>query len=423
MQLKRVRETGMVVYTMARRKIRPLIVLSFVGVFLLFQFFRRGGREVFTFDPLPPYTDNERYVKKPLPPVMPWTEPPPPPPEWKQEPNPQGKYEYKPIERPNYLQPQQIPQPQRPAKGSRPENPNKPKGAHKERPLLVDVQPGEDLDPIHRDVNGVLRDEPPRTSFDKRPSSQQALDQPPTSGDYVTRPHGSLYTQEELVPRVEKYPIPANQIMKLPKLKPNTLPQVQARFSSEPADRRRIRQRQAAIKRAMSRSWDAYSSLAMGHDELRPISGRYYDPFCGWGATLVDSLDTLQIMGMQAEYEEALKWIAEIDFAHTRSYNIPLFETVIRYLGGLIGAYDVSEGKDTILLSKATDLADMLMGAFDTVNHMPLLRYDWRPQASRWNLRASDDACLAELGTLSMEFTRLAQLTGNHTYYDAVPQL
>ena len=122
----------------------------------------------------------------------------------------------------------------------------------------------------------------------------------------------------------------------------------------------------------MIRSWEAYSTYAIGHDEVRPISGRYYDPFCGWGATLVDSLDTLQIMGMDAEYREALKYISEIDFAHTRSRSIPLFETVIRYLGGLIGAYDVSRGKDTILLEKAKDLADMLMGAFDTVNRMPL---------------------------------------------------
>jgi mannosyl-oligosaccharide alpha-1,2-mannosidase len=158
----------------------------------------------------------------------------------------------------------------------------------------------------------------------------------------------------------------------------------------------------------------------MGHDEVRPVSGRYNDPFCGWGATLVDSLDTLQIMGMQAEYEAALEYIQRIDFSHTTSYSIPLFETVIRYLGGLLGAYDVSNGKDTILLDKAKDLADMLMGSFDTINRMPLLRYDWRPQSALVGKRASQDACLAEIGTLTLEFTRLAQLTGNDTYYDAV---
>ena len=125
-------------------------------------------------------------------------------------------------------------------------------------------------------------------------------------------------------------------------------------------------------------------------------------------------------MGMEDEYRDALRYVAQVDFAHTRSYNIPIFETVIRYLGGLLGAYDMSDGKDTILLEKARDLGDMLMGAFDTVNRMPLLRYDWRPQAARQNLRANADSCLAELGTLTLEFTRLAQLTGNHSYFDAV---
>jgi len=135
---------------------------------------------------------------------------------------------------------------------------------------------------------------------------------------------------------------------------------------------------------------------------------------------LVDSLDTLQIMGMEDEYRDALRYVAQVDFAHTRSYNIPIFETVIRYLGGLLGAYDMSDGRDTMLLEKARDLGDMLMGAFDTINRMPLLRYDWRPQAARQNRRASQDSCLAELGTLTLEFTRLAQLTGNHSYFDAV---
>jgi mannosyl-oligosaccharide alpha-1,2-mannosidase len=125
-------------------------------------------------------------------------------------------------------------------------------------------------------------------------------------------------------------------------------------------------------------------------------------------------------MGMQTEYEEALKYVAKVDFAHTRSYSIPLFETVIRYLGGLIGAYDMSGGKDLMLLDKAKDLGDMLMGAFDTINRMPILRYDWRPQAARENQRAGEDSCLAEIGTLTLEFTRLAQITGNHSYFDAV---
>jgi mannosyl-oligosaccharide alpha-1,2-mannosidase len=56
-----------------------------------------------------------------------------------------------------------------------------------------------------------------------------------------------------------------------------------------------------------------------------------------------------------------------------------LFETTIRYLGGLLGAYDVSGGKYKVLLEKAEELGEVLMGAFDTPNRMPLTYYHWRP--------------------------------------------
>jgi hypothetical protein len=394
---------------MARRKIRPLGVLAVIAVFAFIQLLRKGSPEVFTFDSYPPYTDDGKYVKKPTPTPMPWSKPPPPPPEWVQQRQHQQNPEGKPIVDDNS-------NPKPPTANKIPPKKSPPKNQQEqtqERPAYANTASNaEDFAEHSQEIEYPLKN--PRL---------QDLSQPPAPGHFNKNPQQNLppYTSEELAPRVEKYPIPANKIIKLPKMKPNRLPRVQARFPAESAEQKRIRsQRQAAIKRAMTRSWEAYSTYAMGHDELRPVSGRVYDPFCGWGATLVDSLDTLQIMGMQAEYEEALMYVEKVDFAHTRSYSIPLFETVIRYLGGLLGAYDMSNGKDTMLLDKAKDLADMLMGAFDTVNRMPLLRYDWRPQSARQNLRASEDSCLAEMGTLTLEFTRLAQLTGNHTYFDAV---
>ena len=393
---------------MARRKIRPLGIAACITVVLLFSFLRRGGREVFTFDSLPPYTDTDYYVKKPTPAPVPATDPPPPPPGWGRQPAREGNRDQAAIAQNAPIRPP-------------PDEQNVP--TRQRRPNVQGL--GGDTN-IYEENHEFTQNTSPDSGYGGHLGhTHDVLDQPPAPGDsplgglpFISRP---MYTAEELAPRIEKYPIPPHEIIKLPKMRPLPLPKVQARFPSESSEHRRIRlQRRAAIKRAMTRSWEAYSTYAMGHDEVRPISGRYYDPFCAWGATLIDSLDTLQIMGMDAEYQEALKYVAEIDFAHTRSYSIPLFETVIRYLGGLIGAYDTSEGKDTILLEKAKDLADMLMGAFDTVNRMPLLRYDWRPQAARQNLRASDDSCLAELGTLTLEFTRLAQLTGNHSYFDAV---
>jgi mannosyl-oligosaccharide alpha-1,2-mannosidase len=56
-----------------------------------------------------------------------------------------------------------------------------------------------------------------------------------------------------------------------------------------------------------------------------------------------------------------------------------LFETTIRYLGGLLAAYDISDKKYPNLLNKAVELAEILISAFDTPNRMPETYYYWRP--------------------------------------------
>jgi hypothetical protein len=48
----------------------------------------------------------------------------------------------------------------------------------------------------------------------------------------------------------------------------------------------------------------------------------------------------------------------------------PFFETVIRYLGGLLSAYALS--KEPILLARADDLGGMLLPAFNTTSGMPM---------------------------------------------------
>ena len=137
----------------------------------------------------------------------------------------------------------------------------------------------------------------------------------------------------------------------------------------------------------------------------------------------MDSLDTLWIMGLKEEFEEAAKAIDKIDFTTSPRSDIPVFETTIRYLGGLLAAYDVSGGKYKNLLEKAIELAEILMGAFDTPNRMPVLFYQWKPAFASQPHRAGQRANLAELGSLSMEFTRLAQLTKDPRYYDAVARV
>ncbi|KAI1358183.1 glycoside hydrolase family 47 protein [Xylaria arbuscula] len=225
----------------------------------------------------------------------------------------------------------------------------------------------------------------------------------------------------------EHFPVPTSELIPLPTDKPKKIPTIQYAFEKEsPAVRDARVARQQQVKAEMERSWAGYWHYARGHDELSPVTKKFRDPFCGWAATLVDSLDTLWIMGMEDEFKEALQEVEKIDFTISKRAEIPVFETTIRYLGGLLAAYDVSGGENggfDILLEKAVELAEILMGVFDTPNRMPILYYNWKPQSASKPRRAGTSVSVAELGSLAMEFTRLAQLTKKNKYYDAVARI
>ena len=89
----------------------------------------------------------------------------------------------------------------------------------------------------------------------------------------------------------------------------------------------------------------------------------------------MDSLDTLWIMGFFDEFDEAVAAVSLIDFTTPQSEILNVFETTIRYLGGLLAAYDLS-GKE-VLLVKAVELGDMLYVAFDTEKRIPIARWNW----------------------------------------------
>lgn len=222
----------------------------------------------------------------------------------------------------------------------------------------------------------------------------------------------------------ENFPVPSKSLIHLPTGQPKVLPRVQHIFGKESSTKKTERlRRQTAVRESFKHAWHGYKNVSLPHDELKPISKGVGDPFNGWGATLVDSLDTLWIMGLHDEFEEAVALVKNIDFKTTIRKDIPLFETTIRYLGGLIAAYDLSKAKHTILLDKAVELADVLMGAFDTPNRMPIGYYNWAPSYASQPHRASTHMVLAELGSLSVEFTRLAQITKEVKYYDAVARV
>lgn len=158
-------------------------------------------------------------------------------------------------------------------------------------------------------------------------------------------------------------------------------------------------------------------------DEVGPVSGDSHNGFGGWGATLVDTLDTLWIMGLEKEFTEAVSSLRKIDFNSTPLEELNVFETTIRYLGGFLSAYDVSGQKNKILLEKAVELGHMLYVAFDTPNRMPCTRWDWKNGALGGPQEAARHSLLAEVGSLTLEFTRLSQLTGDHKWYDAIARI
>ncbi|OAP64829.1 hypothetical protein AYL99_00801 [Fonsecaea erecta] len=197
------------------------------------------------------------------------------------------------------------------------------------------------------------------------------------------------------------------------------LPKIQHDFKPETGLARESRlARLEVIKEAMMHSWTGYRQRAWLQDELAPVSGGYRTSFGDWSLTLVDALDTLWLMGFKDEFETAIHAVASIDFTTAKQVPINVFETTIRHLGGLLGAYDVSRRQYPKLLEKAIELGDMLYGAFDTPNHMPVTKW------SKIGVEgASGHTLVAELGTLSLEFTRLTQLTGDPKYYDAVQRI
>ncbi|KJZ78770.1 hypothetical protein HIM_02161 [Hirsutella minnesotensis 3608] len=212
---------------------------------------------------------------------------------------------------------------------------------------------------------------------------------------------------------------PPSFIKPLPEGVPKRLPRVQASASAfTPSPQ--AEERRTAVRDAFKRSYDAYKKHAWMRDELTPISGGAKDPFGGWAATLVDSLDTLWIMDFKDDFNQAAAAACTIDWADTSAGAANLFETTIRHLGGFLSAYDLSG--DPALLAKARELGEMLYHGFDTPNRMPGFWLNFK-EARKGQLIAGINDPSAAPASLCIEFTRLSQLTGDAKFYAATDRI
>lgn len=189
----------------------------------------------------------------------------------------------------------------------------------------------------------------------------------------------------------------------------------------EPLDKI-VKERRDFIKKMMEHAWTGYVNHAWGSNELRPISKRGHTASIfgasSSGATVVDALDTLYIMGMKDEFERARKWVAmSLSFNHAS--DVSVFETTIRFLGGLLSAYAFSG--DEVFKVKAKELGDKLLPAFNTPTGIPWAMVNLASGSGHnWGWASGGCSILAELGTLHLEFVYLSKITGQPIYAQKV---
>lgn len=128
-------------------------------------------------------------------------------------------------------------------------------------------------------------------------------------------------------------------------------------------------------------------------------------------------------MGNATIVNEILNHVPTIDWSVSyQDEAVSLFETTIRYLAGMLSAYDLLTGplsnlavnKANVpkLLEQAVNLANNLSYAFDSPTGIP-------SNNLFFGNRSTDNSTtngLATIGSLVLEWTHLSDLTGDKTY-------
>ena len=105
-------------------------------------------------------------------------------------------------------------------------------------------------------------------------------------------------------------------------------------FPVESDNERKLREyRKESIKQGFLYTWGGYSKYAWGADEVEPLTNTSRRHLNGRGATMV--------MDLKDEFKNATNYLSGVDFTNS-NMDINFFETVIRYLGGLLSAHELS---------------------------------------------------------------------------------
>ncbi|KAL1244420.1 2-alpha-mannosidase,Endoplasmic reticulum mannosyl-oligosaccharide 1 [Trichinella spiralis] len=170
-------------------------------------------------------------------------------------------------------------------------------------------------------------------------------------------------------------------------------------------------ERQRAVVNAFRHAWDAYKRYAFGSDMLDPVNAKPTKEWFGLQLTLVDSLDTMLIMGLNEEFTAVRNQFST--FSADVDRFVSLFEVTIRILGGLLSVYRLTD--DDLFLEKAKELGDRLMPAFSTKSGIPYSDVNLHTGEGRnppWMSLSS----LSEVASLQLEFRELSRATNDSKY-------
>lgn len=176
-------------------------------------------------------------------------------------------------------------------------------------------------------------------------------------------------------------------------------------------------ERAGAVREMISHFWKGYKASGWGCDEVAPIAGG-----CGrgsWGnlgMTIVDSLDTLWLAGLHAEFLEGEQWVADnfLSDGQFSTGRVSFFETTIRALAGLLSSYALS--KRPVLLQKARKIGDRLLNAFRNRPWVASYIDIRRPQDIEATPHWRRSVALADAGSNVLEFAYLSRASGDPKY-------
>ncbi|CAG9824004.1 unnamed protein product [Phaedon cochleariae] len=190
------------------------------------------------------------------------------------------------------------------------------------------------------------------------------------------------------------------------------------------------RERRNKVKEMMKHAWSNYVRYAWGKNELKPISKRGHGASIfgalPLGATILDGLDTLYVMGLDEEFRQARDWVAdELDvdkIAKDMVADVSVFEVNIRFVGGLLACFALTG--DTVFKEKAQQIADKLLPAFNTPTGIPNALVNFKTGVSKnYGWASSGSSILSEFGTLHLEMSYLSDVTGDPVYRSKVERI